>query len=59
MSKRDGRGKDDSGSLLMIGHRAQLQNGFGFELADPFSRHIDLTANFGKGERFLSTETKP
>jgi hypothetical protein len=59
MSKRDGRGKYDSGSLLMIGHRAQLQNGFGFELAYAFSRHIDLTANFGKGEWLLSTEAKP
>jgi hypothetical protein len=49
MSKRDGGGKYDSGSLLMIGHRAQLQNGFGFELTHAFSRHVDLTANLGKG----------
>ena len=43
-----------SGCLLVIGHHTQLQNGLGLELTDPLTRHIDLTTDFGQGQR-LST----
>lgn len=47
-----------SGRLLMVGHRAQFEDCFGFELPHPLSRDIDLSTNLRKGERLFAIKTE-
>ncbi len=50
--------KAGSGSLLLVGHVSQFQDGFGFELSDSFAGDIDLATDLGKGQWLFSIQSK-
>lgn len=50
--------KAGSGSLLLVGHVSQFQNGFGFKLSDSFAGNIDLATDLSQGQWLFSIQSK-